>query len=202
MDNEIRDTPLDEKENAQLIARVDLMMDPKLNKQDLSQESENDFLVQKPSNEEPIDIFADIPGAPPLTKPSKPVKAEKAVQKKISGSGKDDKTTVKHKPSQPTSQVLDPVEPAGVQNYDDPGIGKVINEIVAAESDQVLALEDSLIAEKQQDVESVKNNSHKLFWTIIFFICLIALTLALYIISPRLFVPLNKIHWSSIKRHL
>lgn len=201
LDKELGELPIDENDDPKLVARVDAMMNSKLTTAEpkplakkVKDESRTDGLVSAP----PLDIFADATSAPILNSaPLAKVKKAHIIQERSSVSSGGEKITVRVK-SAPTAALV----AEAPENYDDPVTAQAINDIVASESDEVLAAEDSALAEQQLDSEPVKESGHKLFWSFIALICLVALALALFIIDPNLFKPLTKIHLNSIMRHL
>ena len=157
----------------------------------------------------PLDIFADVPGAPPLeTKTTAKTASAKKPAKKVKITQYEEEpeviaTSVKDTSAEePESQaVLDPQQPP---NYDDSVLAKAIEDIVSKESDAALNAVDEQ-TEQSEELDMGRHYSkrtHHLFWTFVTLVCLIAIAMAVFIIDPSIHNPLRNLHWSSIRKHL
>lgn len=200
----------DPNEDPAVVAKVDKMMDPK-KQEDPKPETVIDPInepaaddTEEPSSDlPPLDIFADAPGAPELVKPGSKKKEKK-------GEPEPEQAPVSE-PEQPVDPVASedvesvPVEgtPIEPDDFDDPTTAKAIDDIVAHESDAVLSIEDSKKAQAEDAVPPEKGkSSHKIFWSLVFIVCLVAVAMAVFIVDPSIHLPLKHLNWSTIKRHL
>jgi hypothetical protein len=183
---------------------------------------------EEASGPPPLDIFADAPSAPELIKttgkkadkkevkterdePEPAEESEKAPTKESEPEPEETKET-EVKESKQDSELDEaivsdnltdesiPIEP---DDFDDPKTAKAIDDIVSLESDVVLDHEDqskNKLATKTQK-KSEKKPSHKLFWSLVIIVCLIAVVMALFILDPAVHLPKN-ISWNSIKHHI
>ncbi|HET7320179.1 MAG TPA: hypothetical protein VFI84_01165 [Candidatus Saccharimonadales bacterium] len=151
--------------------RVDAMMDPKGSSPEPS-ESEPEATTADDGALPPLDIFAGATTAPPV--PS------------------DLATEIPEEPEDVASQGTNKSAPAGdagqeipsETQLDDAVSDAAVDDIVAHESDTVLAAEDAAL--KTQTVHEPKPKKihhHPVFWTFITLIVLVAIALALLLVS-------------------
>ncbi len=231
-------------DDIKLVAKVDEMMATK--NQDMTPDYEQAIkssdAESEPSNEEeattetktevqpeeikaedmpPLDIFADVPGAPPLEdkeieaveiKPKKPKSNKKATKISIkeydnepesedeAETGTEDKAEVEPEEEEEKVEPVKKRPPA----YDDSVISKAIDDIVAHEGDVALMVQDQQQASSEgvAPTHSVKR-THHIFWTFVALVCLVAVAMTIFIINPSVVRnPLHSLHWNSIKKHL
>lgn len=199
----------DSGEDPSLVAKVDEMMDPDQDgvvvstvDEPMPLESEADLpKISREPELPPLDIFADAPSAPLLTKK----KSKKVV---VAPALTPDTTTVT--PEAETQSAEPEVESLPVsseeikpEEFDDPDTAKAIDDIVAHEGDTALNVEDSKRRSREEASEPPKEkHGHPIFWTLVFLVCVVAIVMAAFLADPQLFHPLSKIHWSSIRQHL
>ena len=214
--------PDDPREDKQLVAKVDEMM--------ATEAEVNDKPKEQPPKPAPIklkipietdthsgpalDIFNDTPSAPLLAGSDSSTAPEDSPKKESDKPepAKEEPETPKQDqdsitPDEPSfSDDQGPLKihpPARPDNYDDRETAKVINDIVAHESDDVLAVEDQRLAKQQETGRNPKPpHTHKLIWSFVTLICLLAIATAVFILDPNLLNPFSKLHWSSISKHL
>lgn len=201
-------------EDPQLVAEVDEMMDPEISeepgaKEDASEETkeEQSLEVNGEADLPPLDIFADVPSAPPLEVGKSKTKTSKAKEDSLPEEqplkepdpilNQQDESS-----SDEESAIID-TKPPEPDNYDDPKTAQAIDEIVAEESDTALDVEDQKQAEAEASPGPVeRKKGHPLFWAMVFIVCVIAIVIAIFLMYPSLHNPLSKIHWKSIRSHL
>ena len=206
----------DPSEDPAVVAKVDEMMDPAKEK-DKPSESEQPTpqpeaeSVEEPTSDlPPLDIFADAPGAPQLeSKDNKSKKKEEKKKEEVETADKAEEINTEDNAEVPLSSddidnspvEANPIEP---DDFDDPTTAKAIDDIVAHESDVVLGVADDKLAKQEEQEQPVKEEkaSHKLFWSLVFIVCIIAIAMALYIIDPSIHSPIKGFNWGTIKRHL
>lgn len=205
----------DNGEDPSLVAKVDEMMDPDQAEEtatvetDAIPELKPDEDLPKISREPdlpPLDIFAETPSAPLLSKKKTKKQAEvtelnedsPAVEPDESDEPKEEVSVPEAETEPEVSEEIHPEE------FDDPETAKAIDDIVAQEGDAALIVEDVERQQKETDSAPVKkkNHGHPIFWTLVFIICVVAVGIALYLIDPQLFHAFSRLHWSSIRRHL
>ncbi len=213
------DDDLDLTEDPAVVAKVDKMMDPEVKEEqpaEASSEPDNPSVAAtdgetSSDGQPPLDIFADAPGAPELVKTAKAGK-----QKNEPAESTEDSSRQAEAPSEPDDRAPDPTDdpepedtpvegdPIEAQDFDDPTTAKAIDDIVAHESDVVLDIEDSKTAQAEAEAGPVpeEKSGHKLFWSLVFIVCLIAIAMAVFIIDPSIHLPVKHFNWSTIKRHL
>lgn len=215
--------PDDPREDKELVAKVDAMMAPEIEVEEKKEKalkpktslSKKKIAVEVDSKPLPsLDIFTDTPGAPVLSQgqnseteesPEKlqPDAATSYSGKKETGSQKDLQTvpdTSKEPEDQISVLISDVNRP---EDYDDSETAKAIDDIVAHESDDVLAVEDQRLANQQSTANDYPTlHTHKLFWSFIAILCLLAIATVAFVLDPNLLNPFSKLHWSSIRRHL
>ena len=206
-------------EDPKIVAEVDEMMDPEL--PDEPETKEENVEPPTANNQEqssgfkneselpPLDIFADVPSAPPLetgkskakaSKPEpEPSKEEQSLDEPVSESvtNQQDNSSIEQE-----TAIVD-TKPAEPDNYDDPKTAQAIDEIVAEESDTTLDVEDQRKAEAEASSAPIESSKgHPFFWAMVFLVCIIAIVIAVFLMYPSLHNPLSKIHWKSIRSHL
>jgi len=158
-------------EAAALEAKVDAMMDPTV-----PDKSMGGVPAQSKSGDPtppPLNIFASAPSAPELPK---------AGQSKVNA---PEKTLVINESSNPEPTLSSqPALKDGV--LDDATSDKAIDDIVAHESDTILAAEDAELAASAQETEPEEPVEHHyyIFWSFITIIALIAIAIAILLVSP------------------
>ena len=196
----IKDDQQYPNEDPAVVAKVDQMMDPytedeKGNETDNKAADVSDSQSAKSSDElPPLDIFADTPGAPQLTQSSQKKNTKKKTRKNSveSSTSETDQGEVK---DSSLSEIIEdnPVidSPSKPDDFDDPTTAKAIDDIVAQESDLVLGVEDTKLANIETEVRSSGKNagSHKIFWGLVLIVCVLAIAMAVYIIDPSLSLP-------------
>lgn len=187
-------------EDPAVVAKVDQMMDPS------TEDEKNNETNNKATNASdsqsaglddelpPLDIFADAPGAPQLIKSSPKKKTKKSsVESPARDSDQDEGNNETKGLS--ASEIIDdnPVidSPQKPDDFDDPTTAKAIDDIVAEESDLVLGVEDTKRANMETEVQSSEKDtgSHKIFWSLVLIVCVLAIAMAVYIIDPSLSLP-------------
>ena len=157
----------------------------------------------------PLDIFADAPGAPPL-KPS-PESAKSKDRVEVKKAAKSETPAVEIKADLPAEakEEVQPQEdeplPPRAESFDDPLTAKAIEDIVAHESDVALSEQNdsnSSSAASESHIIREGKHTHRIFWTLVTLVCIIAIAMAVFIIDPALHNPFSHLHWSSIRRHL
>ncbi len=207
-------------EDPLLVKEVDQMMDPEIPNEpvDPIEEAVNDEEDSTPtesidnSNVPPIDIFQETQTAPLFKKTKEKelpeVVADETGTEQQSPEAKED-AEVNELASDPEEQKEDDGIIASVplvaNDYSDPQTSKAIEDIMAHESDEVLAVEDSKTQKSEKyapQSDGKSSKGHMLFWLMVFIICLIAIGLAVYIVNPKYYKSITKINWSSIEHHL
>ncbi len=196
-------------EDPKLVEKVDQMMDPKKATENQGSENDpNEAIVDSETSDEStpeLDIFADTPSAPLLEKPH----AKKNRAKKTTVKVSTDEPVIEdqslsedeEKDDHPEEAVLE--RPDRPDNYDDPQTTQAIDDIVSHESDMILALNDQKLSRAKKAATPVnREHHHRIFWSIIALLSLIAIAVAVYIVDPSIYTPLSKVHWSSIRKHL
>ena len=199
---------LDSGEDPKLIAIVDEMMDPSSPKEkkiepvpdqsDDSPKSGKTIKIETEAEDLPVlDIFADTPSAPLIEKePKEEAKAE-------APASEETKLEVESTPEVAVDMTSNKVEPSQkaiasnptVNEYDDSQLSKAIEDIVSHESDEVLLAEDSKLDMLNETAKSPKDNdSHKLFWTLVVLVCLVAIAMAVFLVDPNFIHSLKKIN--------
>jgi hypothetical protein len=178
-----------------------------------------------------LDIFSAVSGPPDLVESKKPKTKKIKIQLEQTESGNQD-IPVAVAPSQPPEVTVsknDPPLPSDTEpvellvsnsdkelppadfdapkpdDFDDPKTAAAINDILARESDTLLQAQDpSPSAARTAKVENdaTEEGSHRIFWSLVFVVCLIAIAMAVFLIDPAIHNPLSKINWSAIRRHL
>lgn len=192
-------------EDPKLVEKVDAMMDPAEDEKKTKRPIEPEADPKQDQTEEeipPLDIFADAPGAPPLD--NKPQKTPAKKSPKVADQPDTPPAETLLEPNagedeDETSKVPPPKKPEG---YDDPSTAQAIDEIVAHESDTVLAAQDQKLAQESTNEAAEAQPTHHIFWAFIAIICLIAIALAVLLADPSIHNPLSKVHWSNVRRHL
>ncbi len=151
----------------------------------------------------PLDIFADTPGAPLLE--TSPDNAENEAKIEVK---KDKKNSSRPEIKEPKEEVTpieeEPAAPRS-ESFDDPLTAKAIEDIVAHEGDIALSEQDdpeSSPAVAERTIIREGKHTHRIFWTLVALVCIIAIAMAVFIINPSLHNPLSHLHWSAIRRHL
>lgn len=196
-----------------LVKSVDLMMDPDLSDESPSVKEVQEVKVEKLDDQAkslpPLDIFQKVQSAPLLVKKKEElhklnIKINEAktdfiaqpVEVEVS------KTDLAHSAASENRPIK--YNPAYPDDYNDPKTAKAIDDIVAQESDQVLASND----ERLEEIEnSVPNKNHKawlnlFFWLMVFLLCLIAIGITAYYVNPAVYKPLSRLNWHAIKGHI
>ena len=231
-------------EEQKLVAKVDQMMatehqdmtpnyepatkitdpDPKAKKVEVKDEAtttENSE-PSEPASPPALDIFADVPGPPPLAGKSeaKASTAKKATQIAVVDNSDDASTNQEEKaeleteaePEEEAETEPDVEEEAEApsatsavrtENFDDPVIAEAIEDIVAHEGDIALSVQDATQADAElKSLHHAEAHTHHLFWTLVAIVCLVAIAMAVFIINPSIHTPFRNLHWNTIRRHL
>jgi hypothetical protein len=159
---EATDQPL--TPDQQLEARVDAMMAPDRPDQPVVKVSENKAEANADPNLPPLDIFAN-----PTTAPEVPDHLLEDIESTI------DEAADEKAPG-------DTVPPQA--NLDDPTTDAAVDDIVAQESDTVLANEDAATEAMQDEAEpEPRKGRHPIFWTIVFLLAVAAIISAYVLIT-------------------
>lgn len=206
---EVKDNP--DSEDANLIAKVDLMMEPRRTEADHDPKlTDEPYPAARPSDGlPPLDIFAGTSSAPLLK--------TKAGKKPARNQPTPDPSDLQDPGEQAKEPAVDadndglqhdqpiPNNPQEPDDFDDPKIAKAIESIVAQESDVALEAEDLKLAMQAQTSQPLKDQPsgrHPFFWFLVAVICLIAIGAAVYLADPSVRQPLSKIHWASLKHSI
>jgi hypothetical protein len=215
----IQDDSLNQ-EDPYLLKKVDKMMGSSSTPDSISDEFEQDKLTAKPDaaiDSPTRDIFADTVTAPLLTKKSMSTSKDEEL---YSDSTEDERimTIEAEEPVKQASTIAikDNVVESGENNslnnqitldskattpdeYDDPKLTEVINDIVAQESDKALLVDDSLLAKAQQNSRMVNaRSSHPIFWTLVALVCLVAIAIAVFLIYPNIYPPISRFNLKAL----
>ncbi len=198
--------------------------DPKAKKVEVKDEvtttenSESSEPVSPPA----LDIFADVPGPPPLAGKSeaKASPPKKATQIAVVDNSDDAPTNQEEKAEVETeaepeeeaeteADIEDEAEAPSAtsavrtENFDDPVIAEAIEDIVAHEGDIALSVQDATQADAElKSLHHAEAHTHHLFWTLVAIVCLVAIAMAVFIINPSIHTPFRNLHWNTIRRHL
>ena len=222
-------------EEQQLVAKVDQMMatehqdmapnyEPETKKVETSPSSKEEEVTDLPkkivikedndsSNPPPLDIFAEVPGPPPLNGKSEPKASIRKTATKIAvvdnANQSNDAIEVESVPEPKDELEEDEAEEVSnkstprSENFDDPVIKEAIEDIVAHEGDIALSVQDATQANAEANsLRHNKGHTHHLFWTLVALVSLIAIIMALFIINPSVHNPFHNLRWSSIRHHL
>jgi hypothetical protein len=205
----IKDNNLNQ-EDPYLLKKVDKMMDSSSVSDSISDEFEQDKLTIKSdiANSPARDIFADTVTAPLLTKKSmstsddeelasdsteESAKLANAIAIKDNSVVESGENNLFNNQITPDSKITTPDE------YDDPKLTEAINDIVAQESDKALLVDDSLLAQAQQNSQMVNaRSSHPIFWALVALICLVAIALAVFLIYPNIYPPISRFNLKAL----
>ena len=229
-------------EEQKLVAKVDQMMatehqdmtpnyepatkitdpDPKAKKVEVKDEvttTENSE-PSEPDSLPALDIFADVPGPPPLAGKSetKASPAKKATQIAVVDNSDDASTNQEEEAeleteAEPEAETEPDVEDEAeapsatsavrTENFDDPVIAEAIEDIVAHEGDIALSVQDATQADAElKSLHHAEARTHHLFWTLVAIVCLVAIAMAVFIINPSIHTPFRNLNWNTIRRHL
>ena len=231
-------------EEQKLVAKVDQMMatehqdmtpnyepatkitdpEPKAKKVEVKDEvttTENSEPIE-PASPPALDIFADVPGPPPLAGKSeaKASLKKKATQIAVVDNSDDASTNQEEKAEVETeaepeeeaeteADVEDEAEAPSAtsavrtENFDDPVIAEAIEDIVAHEGDIALSVQDATQADAElKSLHHAEAHTHHLFWTLVAIVCLVAIAMAVFIINPSIHTPFRNLNWNTIRRHL
>lgn len=203
-------------EDPLLVKEVDQMMDPEIPDEPVNpidevvNDEDSKPLAETADNSSlpPIDIFQGTQTAP-LFKKTKEKESTEIVADGTNddvrlSEAKDDLVDNELKEQNEDSDFVASV-PLVANDYSDPQTSKAIEDIMAHESDEVLAVEDSKFQQSENHASQSDGKSskgHMLFWLMVFIICVIAVGLAAYIVNPKYYKSITKINWSSIEHHL
>ncbi len=199
-------------EDPKLVAEVDEMMDTELPKEPTNTEVDPEDTPTKRVNIKdevdlpPLDIFTEVPGAPPLQTAEKVKPAEVIPESTqppandVDEAGQTNNPPIETLKEEEVPTTFNPKQP---DNYDDPKTAEAIDEIVAEESDATLDVADQKKAEAEAASKPAEyNKGHPFFWALVFIVAIIAIVIAIFLLDPSLHNPLSKIHWNSIRSHL
>ena len=194
------ENPSNNQEDPALVAVVDEMMAGSIS----HDAPEAKLAASDLATATPIDIFATT-SAPLLTKAklSQQLPAGQTADsdQSLAVDAVAELTPVNE--SEPPIEVTDPNRQP--DNYDDAQTAQAIEEIVAMESDEVLMLEDLRLSQQpgvNLPPTHKTNHSHAIFWSLVAFVSLIAIGLAIFLINPTIHDPISKSTWTSIQHHL
>lgn len=219
---EIKEESLNQ-EDTKLVKKVDRMMDPAITEfppEEKVNDQISDEVVDEPlatdiepkTDTAPLDIFANRATAPLITKKAKQtIKNKDIVDDKLASDdvsvkfGTPLKVTYEEEASDISGQSeedelahqkISSSKTSNPDEYDDPILAEAISDIVAHESDEVLLVEDSMLANRAENSQPIKDKtgSHPIFWTSVALVCLLAIAIALFLADPIIFQPLSKIH--------
>ena len=151
--------------------RVDAMMDPKRpdsvpNEPETATDSTDDGTLP------PLDIFAGATSAPPV-----PSDLANEVPEEP-----DEQAGVESGTDGPSGAEIQDVPPE--PQLDDAASDAAVDDIVAHESDTVLAAEDAVLkAQNVHEPKPKKLHHHPVFWTLVTLVAVVAITLGLLLVS-------------------
>ena len=189
---------------------------------DITEQSE----PTEPASPPALDIFADVPGPPPLAGKSetKASLKKKATQIAVVDNS-DDASTNQEETAELETEAETEAEPEAeaatepeeeeeaetpsttsavrTENFDDPVIAEAIEDIVAHEGDIALSVQDATQADAElKSLHHAEAHTHHLFWTLVAIVCLVAIAMAVFIINPSIHTPFRNLNWNTIRRHL
>lgn len=183
----------DNGDDSKLIAKVDEMMSPDRPSKPMQAKAQSIKIKisdqpQTPSPP-PLDIFAETPSAPLLSRKNikdKPLKepASKSVPVLVESPTK----TV----AEPEPVVDTPPSLQTVNEYDDPQTAALVDQIVASEAKPIP--EQRFEAHKKSSKVSSRQHQgrqHPLLWVLVILICILAGVTVLYLSDPAFHLPLR-----------